>query len=382
MANRSLSRRQFLGTLATVLAYKGCAPGAPAPPSESPFYRGPYNVGRAILGVAPGTTAMPRPDSIGPAENDTFCPGGTVIAIVTPATFRAIVYYPAWHQSYDPAAPISLKLIGKKYPVVLFAHARRIPLCPQALPTGANPGLTDITDDYTLLGWMLEQGACSGRVVLVADMSGLKFFGFAQRAAVVVNMYQYLKSLNDAVFSGALDPSRLVLAGHSSGGGACLVTRASLVAAAGPSPVAMGLLAPAVTGDIGGGPDVIPLAANQAPNALMVLKGTADTLQFGLNPHPVFLAARAPRVLVTIPGANHFGYTDICTADNQVCAAMDSPGGISTLGQQLTGGAYLGALVRRFALGDVSVEPYLSGQRIVEVDTWGVTGVSVMSDGM
>src|SRR5260370_39045181 len=106
MANGSSPRRQYRGTLATVLAYKGCAPGAPAPPSESPFYRGPYNVGRAILGVAHGTTAMPRPASIGPAENDTFCTCVTVIAIVTPARFRAIVYYPAWNKYYDAASPI------------------------------------------------------------------------------------------------------------------------------------------------------------------------------------------------------------------------------------------------------------------------------------
>lgn len=373
----SLSRRQFIGTVAAVLAYKGC--GSPAPPSESPFYRGPYGVGRAILGVAPGTTAMPRPDSLGPAENDTFCPDGTKIAVVLPATFRAMVYYPGLHESYNPAAAISLKLTGKKYPVVFFAHARRIPFCPQGLPKGIDPALADPTNDYTLVDRMLDHVASNGCVVVVPDLSGLTFFGFAERAAVLVGMYQHLKSLNPSVFSGVLDLTRIVLAGHSTGGGACLVSRANLVAAGGPNPVAMGLLAPAVTDGV---TDTRPLAADQAPNVLMVLKGTADTLQVGVDPDGVYSAAHAPRVLVTVPGANHFGYTDICAPDNKVCAAMDSPGAITTLGQQLTGGAYLSALVRRFALGDMSVEPYLSGQRIIEVDTWGVTGVSIASDGM
>lgn len=303
-----------------------------------------------------------------------------MIKVGPPAAFRAMVYYPALHQSYDPAAPISLRLVGKKYPVVLFAHAKRIPLCPQVLPKAIDSSLGDITNDYTRVGRMLDHVASNGCVVVVPDLSGLTVFGFDERAAVLVGMYQYLKSLNPSVFSGALDLTRIVLAGHSTGGGACLVTRGNLVGAGGPSPVAMGLLAPAVS--IGGLASISPLAAGQAPNALMVLKGTADTLQVGMDPDGVYSAAHAPRVLVTIPGANHFGYTDICTPDNKVCAAIDSPGAISTLGQQLTGGAYLAALVRRFALGDMSVEPYLSGQRIVEVDTWGVTGVSVMSDGM
>jgi hypothetical protein len=337
-------------------------------------------VSRAILGLAPGTMAMPRPNSLGPAENDTTCPDGQVIRVIMPAEFKAIVYYPAWRTIYDPSAPISLKLIGKKYPLVLFAHARRIPVCPQALPRGADPGLADLTNDYTLVSRMLDHVASWGCVVVVPDLSGLTFFGFDARATVLVGMYQHLKSLNAAVFSGRLDFSQVVLTGHSTGAGACLVTRAALVAAGGPSPVAMGLLAPAVSGD--GTFDISSLAANQAPNALMVFKGTADNRQPGVNPDGVYAAARAPRSLVTIPGANHFGYTDICTPDNQICAADDSPGAISALGQQLTGGSYLAALVRRFALGDLSVEPYLSGARIVEMDIFGVPGIQVLSDGM
>ena len=96
----------------------------------------------------------------------------------------------------------------------------------------------------------------------------------------------------------------------------------------------------------------------------------------------VYNSGKLPKALVTIPGANHFGYTDICSADNKVCAADDNAGTVSRLGQQLTGGAYLAALMRRFARGDITVQPYLNGQRVIEVDTFGVVGIQVQQDGM
>ena len=57
-------------------------------------------------------------------------------------------------------------------------------------------------------------------------------------------------------------------------------------------------------------------------------------------------------------------------------------GTIPRLGQQLTGGAYLAALMRRFTRGDLTVQSYLNGQRLIEVDRWGVAGIKVQQEGM
>jgi hypothetical protein len=71
---------------------------------------------------------------------------------------------------------------------------------------------------------------------------------------------------------------------------------------------------------------------------------------------------------VTISGANHFGYTDICPSDNSCNSAglLDENGTIARADQQRTGAAYLAALVRYYALGDARARPYLTGERVVE----------------
>jgi hypothetical protein len=121
-------------------------------------------------------------------------------------------------------------------------------------------------------------------------------------------------------------------------------------------------------------PDVHPL---------LVLGGTLDIDQ-GANSFEAFMAGGKPKTLVTIPGANHFGYTDICPPDNSCNSAgvFDENGTISREGQQQTAAAYLSALVRYFALGDDTALPYLTGERIVEgLEDYGVTGIQVQSWG-
>ena len=88
----------------------------------------------------------------------------------------------------------------------------------------------------------------------------------------------------------------------------------------------------------------------------------------GADPLGAFTAGGMPKTLVTIPGANHFGYTDLCDANN-VClpkGILDSAGAISRAQQQLAGGAYLAALMRYNALGDATMLPYLTGAKVVE----------------
>lgn len=119
--------------------------------------------------------------------------------------------------------------------------------------------------------------------------------------------------------------------------------------------------APAVTGT--GSTNIVSLAAAIAPRGLLFLKGTADHQVYN-DPTDVYNSAKAPKALITIPGA-----TDICSANNDVGVELHNEAGtIPRLGQQLAGGAYLAALMRRFTQEDLKVQPYLNGQRLIEVD--------------
>src|SRR5439155_24938357 len=100
------------------------------------------------------------------------------------------------------------------------------------------------------------------------------------------------------------------------------------------------------------------------------------------NATGAFMAGGKPKTLVMIPGANHFGYTDICPENNACSILLDENGTISREGQQQAAAAYLAALVRFFALGDETMRPFLAGERIIDgLDAFGVTGLQVQADG-
>ncbi|RQR44747.1 hypothetical protein DIE21_32895 [Burkholderia sp. Bp9140] len=310
-----------------------------------------------------------------------YCPNTPFAGTFTAdaKNISAAIYYPGSSTSYWPTVPINVAMKEKNYPVIIFAHAKRDPtLFCQAPGPGLDPDILDISKDFTRADFMLDHVCSYGCVAVVPDLSGLTFLGAFERAQVLVAMYQFLASINP-LFQNRLDLNRILLCGHSTGGGSCLIARGDLVSAGGPTPLAMCLIAPAVRGS---GPDLSALASSVAPNGLMVIAGAVDTMQAGVDPMAAYAAGQSPRVLITIPGANHFGYTSICSLDNKVCAASDNPGTIVRIAQELTAAAYLAALVRRFARGDQTVEPYLTGQQIVETNIFGVLGIKVQQDGM
>jgi hypothetical protein len=138
--------------------------------------------------------------------------------------------------------------------------------------------------------------------------------------------------------------------GHSSGAAGCLVAKDHFPT----TPQAIALIAPALTST------ALALVSQCPP--LLVLKGTEDTLQ-GADPDSVYTNASTPKIRATIGGANHFGYTDVCTQNNKVCAAIDRPGLIPTLSQKLAAATYIAAHLRRYVLGDAAMTPYLDGSR-------------------
>jgi pimeloyl-ACP methyl ester carboxylesterase len=211
---------------------------------------------------------------------------------------------------------------------------------------------------------MLKHGASYGCVCVAPDLSWLpggfprhtpqSLDAFNLRATVLVEYYNYLIRLNATLFAGQLDLSRVVLVGHSTGGGAA--TRAGYIL----SPflnlqsLCYGLIAP------------VPDTATPDVRNLLVLHGVLDTQQ-GADPLGAYASGGTPKTLLTIPGANHFGYTSLCN-DANICDSYisDAPGTIWRADQQAAGAAYLAALVRYYALGDVSARVYLAGERVVE----------------
>lgn len=181
--------------------------------------------------------------------------------------------------------------------------------------------------------------------------------------------------LNASLFAEQVDLSRVVLAGHSNGAGG--------VAQAGPiiagfnshlKSLSYGFIAPVR------GTNTHPDVGN-----VLVVGGTMQSDSEELaDPEMAYAGAGTPKTLVTVPGANHFGYTDICPPDNtcQSVGLQDLNGGISRDAQQRTAGAYLAAVMRYYALGDATARPYLSGERMVEgLESLHVTGIQVHSQG-
>ena len=162
-------------------------------------------------------------------------------------------------------------------------------------------------------------------------------------ATVLVSYYTYLADvLNNSLFAKQVDLSRPVLVGHSHGAAGATNAGRVISGFSRPKSIAYGLVAPEGAG-----------GSNGDLHNLLVLGGTLDHDQ-GANPQAAFVDGGTPKTLITIPGANHFGYTDICPPDNS-CGSIglfDSNGTISRTHQQRVGAAYLAALVRYYAFGD------------------------------
>jgi chlorophyllase-like protein len=386
----NLRRRAFLVGLGALGLATACDSNFTFREDPAVFDLGPYLVGHAVLGITPDTSALPLPNSVRPSRTVTTCRSGDPITISPSSPLLVSVYYPAASTSNSVAQPINIHFGDKQkfpyrdrvqFPLMLYAHARRLPVCPEALPEGAARELLDISQDFRRVETVLRHVASHGCVVMAPDLSGLTFSAnpFEERAAVIVALYQHLKTLPVNVLA-RLNLDSVILAGHSTGGGAALRARGNLLGAGGPTPVAVGVLAPAVSS--GGMPsgEAVSLSAAVSPAALLVIKGLIDR-QVGSDPDTVYQAAKSPKGLVSIPGANHFGYTDICSRDNNACAAEDSSGTIKLLSQQVTAGGFLAALMRAYAWGDLLSLPYLRGHT-PNTNLFAVPGVKVDSVGL
>jgi hypothetical protein len=260
-----------------------------------------------------------------------------------------------------------------QFPLVLYGHAIRT----NSEPSAGHP----LNRDFTTVETILRHLASYGCVCLAPDLSwigGQATKADWQREAVVfVKYYQLLAStLNQQVFNNQLRLGSVVVVGHSHRAGSVANAGRAFPFFQGPKPLAYGLIAPEAGGD-----------TDSDINNLLVVGGTLDTDQ-AAAPQTAFSAGATPKTRVEIPGANHFGYTNLVSPENMAvcnCATgqinlLDENGAISRADQQLTAAAYLAALVRYYALGDGSVRSYLAGAR--QVEGLNVAGIQVQAAGI
>jgi hypothetical protein len=116
----------------------------------------------------------------------------------------------------------------------------------------------------------------------------------------------------------------------------------------------VGLLAPAYEG------------VSASPFPMLVIYGTNDTPnQVGDGPLKVYGHANAPKHLVVLTGANHFGYTDsICIAPpNDNASTVGGATGLEAQRrQQRAAGDYLDAFFSVYLRGDMAKLGYLMQQ--------------------
>jgi hypothetical protein len=311
---------------------------------RTPVQRGRYRVERGLLGVAAGTTRVPVPDEV-PFSSQLLRCSRTVSQVVRPDSITAAVYYPA-----QPG----------RFPLILYAHAKRTRLyCPEDVPPGLDRSFFDHTRDFLRAERIHEHVASHGFVVVAPDLGWLMhmYEGGAwdappslARTRLLVALYEHLAA-NPSWFGGRADPQRLALFGHSTGAAACMTARQRL-----PHARLLGLLAPAAFD--------AAIRTPHPPPVTIVIAGSRDTSQ-GVRPDLAYRHSPRPRALITLRGANHLGFTELCSANNRVCADLDTPGDIARDAQQDAAAAYLAAAARLVLLGDEAMRPYFEGGRAI-----------------
>ncbi|WP_437756715.1 alpha/beta hydrolase [Sorangium sp. So ce1389] len=313
---------------------------APLPTSAPPRLRaGPHRAGFRRVGALSLSADAVYPD-LWPFEGAVYrCP----------ARGAALLYYPASADGEE--APLSP---GGPFPAIAIAHERRL------ATSAATPGSpANIGQDHRQLAGVMAHLARWGFVVIAPDLSWLAPDDAPQRrAAVLRDALSHLRAGSRGPLLADFDQVGLV--GHGLGAQAAL---ALALDAASPFHVrALALLAPA------GEPERAPPIDALAPRPVLLVHGTADPIAASV-PATLYHRARAPKHLVTLPGASHFGYT----TSIGLAEPLDGPAELSRREQQAIAMGYLAAFFNgylrdaRRCLGALSGKESLEGLEAREI---------------
>jgi dienelactone hydrolase len=297
-------------------------------PSESPLAPGPFKVGFRLIADIP---VSPELDGLSGTING--------VTFSTPVRNTAVVFYPATADRENaPVASGSFRLL-------IVGHAKRFP--GTSLPT-------DTRQDFRQVSALLGHLAGWGFVCIAPDISWLvSNLGHRQRVALedAGRHMAAEHSRAGSPFEGRISTAGRGLIGHSAGGWAAILAGASGEL----SIDATALIAPAADAE------ALSNIAAFSPRPVLVFHGTADTSSLGNGDRAfeIFDAANAPKHLVVIGGANHFGYTD------GISSGLE-PADISREDQQRIAKAFLTAFFRRYLRGVAAAADYLTGDQTIE----------------
>ena len=285
-----------------------------------------------------------------------------------PSEIPAIIYYPA--RANGLARRVAR---GGPFPLIVFGHASR-DSDPGAFGVDLCPGAPeDITQDYRQLSGILSHLASRGFVTIAPDLSWISgYYGVIgaahpNRVGALRDAINYMIGENgrgQSRFHNKIRTTGIGAMGYSAGGSSTVIlgTDGSV-----PNIEAMVLIAP-VDVTWWGSPPASVVIDSFAPNPVLILDGTADTGLFGCCPYgrdapaDIYEGAGATKYLVTIDGANHYGYTD------DIC--LEPPGDgdadISQANQRKIAKAYITAFFEWHLRGTMGMDEYLTHVRTVE----------------
>lgn len=250
------------------------------------------------------------------------------------ARVNAVIYYPATREATNaPIAP------GAPFPVAAFVHANRgAPPCP------GTP--TDDGNDLLELDTILRHLARWGYVVISGDASAAPPGPFFQIDLMQAEA-EYMIAENTrggSPFEQRLRTTDIVLIGHSTGGGAAYAVAAS------------GAL------NVGAVAALVPSGQTRSVGNIpsLTVAVTRDDGTFGGNATAFYNSCESPKHLLTIGGANHFGFTE------SLCFGSDGDPLIARHDQQRIAAAYMTAFLQHYLRGAAGYAEVLTGATDVE----------------